>query len=274
VLVTGGAGYIGSHAVKALAQAGYDVVVYDDLSAGHRAAVSAITRALPGSAITLVEGDIADRQRVTDTLRTSGASAVMHFAAKLSVAESVAAPFAYYATNVSGTLNVLASMAECNVRAFVFSSTAATFGEPLVTPDAPDGGFLIDETHPQRPINAYGESKLAVERALPHLERAHGIPVALATSSRRAPIRWMDWRRSLEKEMIPRALRRRAGTGVDVFGRLSDAGRHVRARFRARDGSRAGTHPRVATSGVWRRVGELQPWQRTRHLGARVDRIG
>ena len=96
VLVTGGAGYIGSHAVKALAQAGYDVVVYDDLSAGHRAAVSAITRALPGSAITLVEGDIADRQRVTDTLRTSGASAVMHFAAKLSVAESVTAPFAWW----------------------------------------------------------------------------------------------------------------------------------------------------------------------------------
>ncbi len=222
VLVTGGAGYIGSHAVKALAQAGYDVVVYDDLSAGHRAAISAITKALPGSAITLVEGDIADRQRVTDTLRTSGASAVMHFAAKLSVAESVAAPFAYYATNVSGTLNVLASMAECDVRAFVFSSTAATFGEPRLTPGAPDGGFLIDETHPQRPINTYGESKLAVERALPHLERAHGIrSIALRyfNAAGADPDGWIGEDHWPEEHLIPRALAAASGgPALTVFG--------------------------------------------------------
>jgi len=167
VLVTGGAGYIGSHAVKALAASGYDVVIYDDLSAGHREAVAVLAARFPERRITLVEGDITDRGRVASALKTSGATAVMHFAAKLSVAESVSRPFDYFATNVGGALSVLQAMADCGVGTFILSSTAATFGEPQ--------SMLIDETHPQRPINAYGESKLAVERALPHVERAHGI---------------------------------------------------------------------------------------------------
>jgi UDP-glucose-4-epimerase GalE len=91
----------------------------------------------------------------------------MHFVARLSVGESVREPIGYYRTNVTGTLTVLEAMAACDVRQFVFSSTAATFGEPIATP--------IDESHPQRPINPYGESKLAIERVLPHLERATGI---------------------------------------------------------------------------------------------------
>jgi UDP-glucose-4-epimerase GalE len=167
VLVAGGAGYVGSHAVKALAAAGYDVVVYDSLLAGHRMAVERLAAAFPGHNIRLVEGDILDGRRVRSVLAESGASAVMHFAARLSVGESVREPVGYYQTNVTGTLTVLGAMAEVGVKRFVFSSTAATFGEPERVP--------IDETHPQKPINAYGETKLAVERALPHLEKAHGI---------------------------------------------------------------------------------------------------
>ena len=167
VLVTGGAGYVGSHGVLALAAAGHDVVVYDDLSAGHSEAVSRIAGAFPQRSIRLVTGDIQDTALVEKSLRESGASAVMHFAARLLVGESVREPYLYYRVNVGGTLSVLEAMAAAGVKAFVFSSTAATFGEPQTTP--------IDESHPQRPINPYGESKLAVERSLGHLERAFGI---------------------------------------------------------------------------------------------------
>jgi UDP-glucose-4-epimerase GalE len=167
VLVTGGAGYVGSHGVKALAAAGYDVVVYDDLSAGHREAVERVAGAFPARQVTLIQGDTLDRGAVLAALGASGASAVMHFAARLLVGESVRAPIAYYRANVQGTLTVLDAMAEAGVTRFVFSSTAATFGEPERVP--------IDETHPQRPVNAYGETKLALERALPHVERATGI---------------------------------------------------------------------------------------------------
>lgn len=167
VLVTGGAGYVGSHGVKALAEAGYDVVVYDDLSAGHAEAIDRIAREHRDRKVHLVRGDIGDTALVRQTLQDTGASAVMHFAARLLVGESVREPFLYYRVNVGGALSVLQAMAEVGVRAFVFSSTAATFGEPQTTP--------IDETHPQRPINPYGESKLAVERALGHMERAFGI---------------------------------------------------------------------------------------------------
>jgi UDP-glucose-4-epimerase GalE len=167
VLVTGGAGYVGSHAVKALAAAGHDVVVYDDLSAGHAEAVESIAGAHPDRQVRLVQGDITDTTKVREVLQESGAAAVMHFAARLLVGESVREPFLYYRVNVGGALSVLQAMAEAGVKAFVFSSTAATFGEPQTTP--------IDESHPQRPINPYGESKLAVERALGHVERAFGI---------------------------------------------------------------------------------------------------
>jgi UDP-glucose 4-epimerase len=167
VLVTGGAGYVGSHAVKALAAAGYDVVVYDNLMAGHADAVARIAGAFSSRKISLVRGDILDTPRVLEALQSSGAAAVMHFAARLLVGESVHEPIGYYRTNVTGTLSLLDAMATAGVGYFVFSSTAATFGEPVTTP--------IDERHPQRPINPYGETKLAVERALPHIERARGI---------------------------------------------------------------------------------------------------
>jgi UDP-glucose-4-epimerase GalE len=141
--------------------------VYDDLSAGHAEAVDRLAKAFPARKITLVRGDILDTARVAEALRSSGASAVMHFAARLLVAESVRQPLQYYRANVGGALSVLEAMTDAGVRQFVFSSTCATFGEPVTVP--------MDETHPQRPINPYGETKLAVERALPHLERAAGI---------------------------------------------------------------------------------------------------
>ena len=125
ILVTGGAGYIGSHAVKALQRAGREVVVYDDLSAGHRAAVGDVT---------LVQGDVRDLDGVRRVIQGHSVTAVMHFAAKLSVSESVADPLAYYRTNVGGALTVLEAMAAENVRAFVFSSTAAVYGEPQEAP--------------------------------------------------------------------------------------------------------------------------------------------
>ena len=222
VLVTGGAGYIGSHAVKVLAESGYDVVIYDDLSAGHREAVEILSARLAGRRVTLVEGDIADRACVAETLKSSGATAVMHFAAKLSVGESVTHPFKYYATNVAGTLSVLQAMADCGVTSFILSSTAATFGEPLSTPGAPDGALLIDETHPQRPINAYGESKLAVERALPHLDRAYGIrSVALRyfNAAGADPDGWIGEDHWPEEHLIPRALAAASGgPALIVFG--------------------------------------------------------
>lgn len=212
--MTGGAGYIGSHAVKALAEAGFDVVAYDDLSAGHPEAIARIAAGVPSRSISLVEGRIADRARVVDTIKRHNVTAVMHFAARLSVGESMRVPFDYYATNVAGTLEVLAAMAECGVKAFIFSSTAATFGEPQTTP--------IDESHPQVPINPYGASKLAVERILPFLESAHGIRFVILRYFNAAgadPDGWIGEDHSPEEHLIPRAIAAtNGGEPLVVFG--------------------------------------------------------
>src|ERR1700730_10194130 len=149
VLVTGGAGYIGSHACKILAKAGHQPIVFDNLSRGHREAV----RWGP-----LVEGDLADRERLVRAMRAQRASAVMHFAAFAYVGESVADPALYYRNNLAGTLSLLEAMRQAGVDKIVFSSTCATYGLPDVNP--------IRETAPQLPVNPYGETKLAIERAL------------------------------------------------------------------------------------------------------------
>jgi len=214
VLVTGGAGYVGSHAVKALAAAGRDVVVYDDLSAGHAESIAGIAAAHPARSVRLVEGDILDTDRVRRTLEASQATAVMHFAARLLVAESVREPIGYYRANVTGTMSVLEAMAAAGVHRFVFSSTAATFGEPVSIP--------IDELHPQQPINAYGETKLAVERALPHVERAAGIRYAILRYFNAAgadPDGLVGEDHEPEEHLIPLAIRAlRGGTPLTVFG--------------------------------------------------------
>ncbi len=158
VLLAGGAGYIGSHAARALRAAGRDVVVLDSLEAGHRGAV----RGVP-----LVVADIADKPVVRDTMRRYRVTSVMHFAALLSVGESVRSPARYYAGNVAKTLALLDAMVEEGVKRLVFSSTAAVYGEPRETP--------ITENHSTRPVNPYGETKLAIENLLPHYERAYGL---------------------------------------------------------------------------------------------------
>jgi UDP-glucose-4-epimerase GalE len=205
VLVTGGAGYIGSHAAKALHRAGYRVVVFDNLVAGHRAAVKF------GE---LVEADIADTAAVRDALRRYQISAVMHFAAFLDVGESVREPAKYYHNNVAGALSVLEAMAAESVQHFVFSSTCATYGEPIETP--------IAETHPQQPINSYGETKLAIERALPHFATAHGMRyVALRyfNASGADPDGEIGEDHSPEIHLIPRAIEAATGgRGLQVFG--------------------------------------------------------
>jgi len=161
VLVTGGAGYIGSHACKALAQAGYVPVTLDNLVCGHREAV----RWGP-----FVRGDIADRTLVRRVLREHSVAAVMHFAGYAYVGESMRAPGKYFENNFSNSAALLDSMQAEGVERIVFSSTCATYGEPQSVP--------IDETHRQQPVNPYGESKLFVEKMLEWYRAAHGLRYA------------------------------------------------------------------------------------------------
>ena len=158
VLVTGGAGYIGSHACKALAFAGYTPVAYDSLVYGHQTAVKWGP---------LEKGDILDGARVSDVLAKYRPVAVMHFAAFAYVGESVTDPAKYYRNNVVGTLTVLDAMLALHIKRFVFSSTCATYGTPDSVP--------ICEDAPQRPINPYGASKLMVERVLADYRAAYGL---------------------------------------------------------------------------------------------------
>ncbi len=158
ILVTGGAGYVGSHACKVLAHAGYRPLVFDNLSRGRREAV----RWGP-----LVEGDLADMTRLSAALAEHRVSAVMHFAAYAYVGESVAEPALYYRNNLGGTLSLLEAMRHAGVNEIVFSSTCATYGTPDVVP--------IREDSPQRPVNPYGETKLAIERALHWYGQAYGV---------------------------------------------------------------------------------------------------
>lgn len=158
VLVAGGAGYIGSHACKALAGAGFTPVTLDSLVNGHEEAV----RWGP-----LVRGDLGDRALLARLLAEEKIEAVMHFAAYLYVGESVEQPAKYYANNVTNTLGLLDAMREAGVTSIVFSSSAATYGTPERNP--------IPEDHPQLPINPYGETKLAVERALKWYGGAYGL---------------------------------------------------------------------------------------------------
>jgi UDP-glucose-4-epimerase GalE len=214
ILVTGGAGYIGSHTAKALAAAGHRVVVYDDLSAGHAAAVAAIARRFGEGAAVLVRGDIADTNRLRATLQEHRVTAVMHFAAWLSVGDSIGDPGGYYRNNVAGALSVLEAMAGASVPHLVFSSTAAVFGQPVDTP--------IAEDHPTHPINAYGETKLAIERALPHFERAWGLRWVVLRYFNAAgadPEGDLGEDHDPEQHLIPLALAASDGAGaLRVFG--------------------------------------------------------
>ena len=245
VLVTGGAGYIGSHAAKALRRAGHRVVIYDNFSAGHRGAALGAP---------VIEGDIGDVAAVRRAIRESGAAAVMHFAAWLSVPDSVRDPGGYYRNNVVGTLATLEAMAAEGCRHFVFSSTCAVYGEPIETP--------LSETHPTAPINAYGQTKLAVEHALPHFERAYGmtsIRLRYFNAAGADPDGELGEDHSPEIHVIPRALEAAAtGRPIEIFGQdyptpdgtclrdyihvvdLADA--HIRALARLSQGGASATY--------------------------------
>ena len=158
ILVTGGAGYVGSHACKALAANGLNPIAYDNLLTGHDWAVKWGP---------LARGDILDRDRLDEVFRLYQPSAVLHFAALAYVGESVEHPSRYYTNNVSGTLNLLDAMRRHGVNQIVFSSTCATYGIPEAVP--------ISEAHPQKPINPYGSSKLMVERILADYGAAYGL---------------------------------------------------------------------------------------------------
>ena len=161
LFVTGGAGYVGSHCCKAFAQAGWRVVVYDSLYRGWR------DLARFGD---LVEGDILDLPRLTAAMQAAKPDVVAHFAALTYVGESVEDPARYYENNSTGTWNILAAMREAGCGKIIFSSTAATYGEPQETP--------MPETHRQLPINPYGWSKLIVERMLHDYAAAYGMRYA------------------------------------------------------------------------------------------------
>ena len=158
ILVTGGAGYIGSHTCKALHNAGFTPVTFDNLVYGHREA---------GKWGPFIEGDLNDRALLEQVIREHAVTAVIHFAAYAYVGESMQYPEKYFSNNVVNTLNLLDAMKSCGTGTIVFSSTCATYGLPERLP--------IDERHPQNPVNPYGESKLFVERVLKWYEVAYGI---------------------------------------------------------------------------------------------------
>ncbi len=158
ILVTGGAGYIGSHTVKLLIENGYDVLVYDSLELGHPEAVEGVK---------LVQGDLLDAETLNSTFDEYPIDAVVHFAAYASVGDSVENPAKYFNNNIVGGLNLVNAMRTHGVNKIIFSSSAATYGEPQHVP--------IEETHPQLPTNPYGETKLMFERILKWYDVAYGI---------------------------------------------------------------------------------------------------
>lgn len=158
ILVTGGAGYVGSFIVKALCRKGYDPVVYDNMEEGHRRAVADAE---------LIHGDLADRERIYQTLRRYGIDAVIHMAAYCLVGESERLPLKYFQNNITNGLNLLDAMSQAEIKILVFSSSAAVYGEPSSIP--------IDEEAPTHPTNVYGETKLYYENILNRCVRAYGL---------------------------------------------------------------------------------------------------
>lgn len=161
ILVTGGAGYIGSHAVLALQDAGYEVVILDNLVYGHRELVETVLK------VELIEGDIGNRELLDQIFKSREFAAVMHFAAYAYVGESVSHPAKYYRNNVVGTLTLLEAMCDAGIKNFVFSSTCATYGVPEQIP--------VVENQRQQPINPYGMTKLMVEHILDDFDHAYGL---------------------------------------------------------------------------------------------------
>lgn len=206
ILVCGGAGYIGSHMVRALAAQGYVPIVFDNLSTGHAESVGNVD---------LVRGDLLDRQALRRLFAEHSFDAVMHFSAKSLVGESMTDPGVYYVNNVIGTVNLLEAMREAGVTRLVFSSSAAVFGNPVTA--------RITEDHPREPVNPYGRSKLMVEQALRDYARAYGFrSVALRyfNAAGADASGQIGESHSPETHLIPNVLRAALGTGPElkIFG--------------------------------------------------------
>lgn len=210
VLVIGGAGYIGSHMVAELGVGGCDVVTVDNLSTGFPDAV------LCGE---FIQGDIADTSFLHRVLESKRFDAVMHFASFTQVAESVRDPIMYYQNNVANTLNLLNALVDHGVSRFIFSSTAAIFGEPMYVP--------IDEGHTCRPINPYGRTKLMVEQALADYDQAYGLKsicLRYFNAAGAHPEGILGERHEPETHLIPLVLQAASGRrpNISVFGRDYD----------------------------------------------------
>ena len=202
VLVVGGAGYIGSHMCMRLHEAGHTVTVLDNLITGHRAA------AQWGE---FVQGAMDDESLVRDLLERRQVEVVMHFAASSLVGQSVTQPYDYYRNNVAATLGLLESMRAAGVGRFIFSSTAAVFGDPR--------SELIDEGHPCLPINPYGKTKLAVEYMLQDAAAAYGlraVSLRYFNAAGADPAGRIGESHEPESHLIPRLLRQAAGEALDV----------------------------------------------------------
>lgn len=209
-LIVGGAGYIGSHMAKFLAGKGASVVVLDNLSSGH-------SDAIPNAK--LVEGDLSDGALLDSLFAEESFDVVMHFASSILVGESVEHPSKYYRNNVTNTQNLLDAMIQHDVKKFIFSSTAAIFGEPEYTP--------IDERHPKLPINPYGRSKLMVEQMLEDFDRAYGLKsicLRYFNAAGADPEGDLGERHNPETHLIPLVLQAASGKRdtITVFGRDYD----------------------------------------------------
>jgi len=207
ILVTGGAGYIGSHMVKTLVAEGRDVVVLDDLSTGHEDAVH--------PKATFVRGDIRDAETVRRIVRERSVEGVIHFAAKSQVGESMVKPRLYFQDNLVGTLAFLETLFALEVGTFILSSTAAVYGDPEYSP--------IDEEHPKKPVNTYGETKLAIEYALRRYHDAYGLRFAALryfNASGADPEAGLGERHDPETHLIPLVLDAAAGkrSDIGIFG--------------------------------------------------------
>ncbi len=205
VLVTGGAGYIGSVVTDALLQAGHSVVAYDNLSKGHREALS------PG--VQLVVGDLADRTALATVLQAGHFDGIMHFAASIEAGESMIVPEKFFRNNTANTLTLLELVLEHHIPRVVFSSTAALYGDPERTP--------IEESDPLRPTNPYGESKLLVERMLEWFHRIHGLRYAsLRYFNAAGATEQLGEAHNPETHLIPLVLDAAAGKreAISIFG--------------------------------------------------------
>ena len=210
ILVTGGAGYVGSHLVMALLEAGKEVIVFDSLELGHKEIINTLEKY---GKLKFIQGNLKNLDDIRGVFLVNKIEAVVHFAAYSQVEESVKNPQKYYYNNVYGTLNLLNAMLEFGVNKIVFSSTAATYGEPVYTP--------IDENHPQNPINPYGNSKLMVERIMDDYDRAYGLKsvrlryfnVAGADSQARIG----EWHNP-ETHLIPNVLKANSDKKFKMFG--------------------------------------------------------